>query len=109
MKKSAHAYNVQQYIAEHIKKARLLNGVTQVAMATILGVARQTYLDIESGKTESKSVMIYNIAKATKKPIHYFYPDDETKHATVIENALARLSELEHQTSLLKRDLSGRE
>ncbi|WP_421021828.1 helix-turn-helix transcriptional regulator, partial [Klebsiella pneumoniae] len=38
-------------VAKRIKEAREWKGITQVKMAKLLNVARQTYLDIENGKT----------------------------------------------------------
>ena len=47
-------------------------------MAKQLGVARQTYLDLESGKTEPRVLMLMNIAKITGRSLHWFISDDNT-------------------------------
>lgn len=62
----------KQDIALRVRTARELNGITQVSMAKQLGVARQTYLDIESGKTEPKLSNLYNISEITKYPVMWF-------------------------------------
>ncbi|PSV88341.1 helix-turn-helix transcriptional regulator [Photobacterium angustum] len=66
------------HIAQKIREAREWKGLTQVSMAKQLGVARQTYLDVESGKTEPRILMLMNIAKITGRPLHWFISDDNT-------------------------------
>lgn len=66
------------HIAHKIREAREWKGITQVSMAKQLSVARQTYLDLESGKTEPRVLMLMNIAKITGRPLHWFISDDNT-------------------------------
>lgn len=63
-------------IAHKIREAREFKGITQVAMAKSLGVARQTYLDLESGKTEPRILMLLHIAEITGRSLHWFIYDD---------------------------------
>lgn len=64
--------NVHKYIRE----ARGVAGHSQVSMAKVLGVARQTYLDLENGKTEPKLAILLDICEVTGKPLSYFIQDD---------------------------------
>jgi transcriptional regulator with XRE-family HTH domain len=64
-------------IAARIKEAREWKGFTQVFMATKLSVARQTYLDLESGKTEPKVRMLSEISELTERPLTWFVYGDE--------------------------------
>ncbi|MEO9497556.1 MAG: helix-turn-helix transcriptional regulator [Vibrio splendidus] len=52
-------------IEVRIRDAREAAHLSQVDMATKLDVARQTYLDLESGKTRPRLDMLYGIADIT--------------------------------------------
>lgn len=67
------------YVASAIKSARTSAGFTQVGLAKAIKVARQTFLDAESGKTAPKSDMLYDISVATGVPIWFFYPNDSVE------------------------------
>ncbi|MDD1781346.1 helix-turn-helix domain-containing protein [Enterovibrio sp. ZSDZ35] len=67
-------------IAYKIKTARELAHKTQVLMAKELNIARQTYLDIENGKTSAKTTTLLEIAEITKMPIMWFL-EDSRDHA----------------------------
>ncbi|PSV48354.1 MULTISPECIES: helix-turn-helix transcriptional regulator [Photobacterium] len=64
--------NMQRFItdrkalAQRIRVARECRELTQVRMAKYLGLARQTYLDIETGKTEPKAGTLLAIAQILK-------------------------------------------
>lgn len=47
---------------ERLKDRRVRKEMTQVGMAIQLGIARQTYLDLETGKTEPRLSTIKNIS-----------------------------------------------
>ncbi|MDX1304263.1 helix-turn-helix transcriptional regulator [Photobacterium sp.] len=64
-------------IAARIKEAREWKGLTQVHMAQQLRVARQTYLDLETGKTEPKVRLLSEIAEITERPLTWFVYGDE--------------------------------
>nr|WP_086937723.1 helix-turn-helix transcriptional regulator [Thaumasiovibrio occultus] len=65
-------------IAARIRDAREWQNITQVAMAKNLDVARQTYLDLETGKTEPRISVLLKIAELTQRPISWFlYGDNE--------------------------------
>ncbi len=47
---------------ERLKESREWAGFSQVAAAKAIGVARQTYLDLESGKTEPRISTVASLA-----------------------------------------------
>ncbi len=51
-------------ILENIQRAREEAGLTQEQMSKILGMSRQTYNHLETGKTEIISKQIFKIAKS---------------------------------------------
>ncbi|MCQ1058802.1 helix-turn-helix transcriptional regulator [Photobacterium sp. DNB23_23_1] len=65
----------KSWIAQRIKDAREWRGISQVAMAKHLDVARQTYLDLESGKTEPRISTLVRIAELTDQPLGWFVFD----------------------------------
>ncbi len=56
------------HMAQRIREAREFSKITQVEMAQRLDVARQTYLDMESGKTDPKILALVTIAEITGRP-----------------------------------------
>ena len=89
-------------MAERIKEAREWKGLTQVYMANRLEVARQTYLDLESGKTEPKVRMLSEIAEITERPLTWFIYGDkgleilESQYKEEIDVLLQHFSRLPH-------------
>ena len=63
-------------MAVRIKEAREWKGLTQVYMAQQLKVARQTYLDLETGKTEPKVRLLVEISELTERPLTWFVYGD---------------------------------
>ncbi len=59
------------HMALRIRQAREYRDITQVKMAQHLNLARQTYLDIESGKTEPKVSSLVKIAEITGRPFNW--------------------------------------
>ena len=66
----------KQEMAVRIKEAREWKGLTQVYMAQQLRVARQTYLDLETGKTEPKVRLLVEISELTERPLTWFIYGD---------------------------------
>ena len=66
----------KQEMALRIKEAREWKGLTQVYMAQQLKVARQTYLDLETGKTEPKVRLLVEISELTERPLTWFIDGD---------------------------------
>ncbi|USH04843.1 helix-turn-helix domain-containing protein [Grimontia kaedaensis] len=64
-------------IANKVRIARIDSGKTQVQMAKHLNVARQTYLDMESGKTEPRVTALQRIATYTDFPLVWFFEETE--------------------------------
>ncbi len=108
MHNSKESFDARIRLAKQIKNARLASGITQLAISKTLGVARQTYLDIESGKTEPKAIMVMNIASATNRSLDYFLSEKGEIQDKIVENATETIHAIEKQILLLKRDLSGK-
>ncbi|MEZ8144503.1 transcriptional regulator [Enterovibrio norvegicus FF-33] len=70
---------VKSHVALRIREAREYREITQVEMAQHLDVARQTYLDIESGKTEPKVSSLATIADVTGRPLNWFLYGESTR------------------------------
>lgn len=60
-----------------LKEFREKDQITQVTMAKLLGMARQTYLDLENGKTEPRFSTISNICKIFEIPSSVFFSDED--------------------------------
>ncbi|MGF1759706.1 helix-turn-helix domain-containing protein [Photobacterium sagamiensis] len=69
--------NSKSRIAAKIREAREWNKITQVGMAGKLGIARQTYLDLESGKTEPRVSTLVSVAEITGRPLSWFVYEGE--------------------------------
>ncbi|MBE1277475.1 MULTISPECIES: helix-turn-helix domain-containing protein [Enterovibrio] len=70
---------VKAHVAQRIREAREYREITQVEMAQHLDVARQTYLDIESGKTEPKISSLAVIADVTGRPLNWLLYGESTR------------------------------
>ncbi|ELR63122.1 Putative transcriptional regulator [Photobacterium marinum] len=68
--------NSKSHIAARVRDAREWKALSQVAMAKHLDMARQTYLDLESGKTEPRVTTLVKIAKITGRPLGWFIEQD---------------------------------
>ncbi|TKF29246.1 helix-turn-helix transcriptional regulator [Enterovibrio norvegicus] len=68
----------EQKLKEHlrhvVKQARLDNKLSQVECAQKMEIARQTYMNFESGETLPKIDLLYDFAELTKRPLSYFLP-----------------------------------
>lgn len=60
------------YFSSRIKEARIYNNLTQVKMAEKIGISRQTYLDLESGKTMPRCDVLVKISEVTNFDIVFF-------------------------------------
>lgn len=92
---------VKSWVAQKIKDAREWKGISQVAMAKHLDVARQTYLDLESGKTEPRISTLVRIAELTDQPLGWFVFDiqrPEMQHEQ-LKSELIQLSVLYEKLS----------
>lgn len=68
----------KEQIAQRIREAREYKEITQLEMANHLSMARQTYLDIESAKTEPKISSLVLIANITGRPFTWLLYDQST-------------------------------
>lgn len=101
-------------VAKRIKEAREWKGITQVKMAKLLDVARQTYLDIETGKTEPRVRMLSEIAEFTDRPLVWFvYGETESglhdvQYKQDVNRLLEYFSKLPHEarTAILNQSVN---
>ncbi len=101
-------------VAKRIKEAREWKGITQVKMAKLLSVARQTYLDIETGKTEPRVRMLSEIAEITERPLVWFVYGDadvelhDIQYKQDVNRLLEYFSKLPHEarTAILNQSVS---
>lgn len=90
-------------VAKRIKEAREWKGITQVKMAKLLDVARQTYLDIETGKTEPRVGTLSEIAEITERPLVWFVYGDanvelhDVQYKQDVNRLLEHFSKLPHE------------
>lgn len=90
-------------VAKRIKEAREWKGITQVKMAKMLDVARQTYLDIETGKTEPRVGTLSEIAEITERPLVWFVYGDtnvelhDVQYRQDVNRLLEYFSKLPHE------------
>ena len=90
-------------VAKRIKEAREWKGITQVKMAKLLDVARQTYLDIETGKTEPRVGTLSEIAEITERPLVWFVYGDanvelhDVQYKQDVNRLLEHFSRLPHE------------
>ncbi|CZF84919.1 transcriptional repressor DicA [Grimontia marina] len=101
---------VKAHVAQRIREAREYRDITQVEMAQHLDVARQTYLDIESGKTEPKVSSLAIIADVTGRPLNWFLYGESTRsdiaftHRDDLNTLLALFSQLPESARNLVMD-----
>lgn len=86
--------NVKLRTATKIREARERKDITQVAMAKALGLARQTYLDLESGKTEPRISTLVSVADITGRPLTWFIYEDEEPISSEDKNDIQALLDL---------------
>jgi transcriptional regulator with XRE-family HTH domain len=69
---------VDQEVAQRIRERRIGIGMTQQALARLIGVAFQQAHKYERGLDRVTAGRLYSIAKALNAPIAYFFPKEET-------------------------------
>lgn len=52
---------------EQIKRTRVINGMTQIEMAELIGVSINTYIKWETGFNNPSDLSLYKIEKAFEK------------------------------------------
>ncbi|RXJ72172.1 transcriptional regulator [Veronia nyctiphanis] len=98
---------VKSQVAQRIRQAREYRNFTQMEVAQRLEVARQTYLDIESGKTEPKISSLVTIAEITGRPLNWFLYGESSRGdiAFTYREELGTLMALIGQLPVSARDL----
>lgn len=62
-------------IQENIEKARSARGLTQEQVATMLGVSRATYINIEAGKSKPNVATMERLSAALHVPVAEFFDE----------------------------------
>jgi len=81
-------------IAARIREAREWKEISQVTMAKRLDIARQTYLDLESGKTEPRVTTLMKIAEITGRALTWFVYEESISQSAVRCDDFAQLADL---------------
>jgi len=63
-----------KHVAARIVKARNEIGLAQIAFADVIGVNVSQLVKYEHGKNRLSAGRLHDIAKATGKPIEWFFP-----------------------------------
>jgi len=82
------------HIAARVRDAREWKEISQVAMAKRLDIARQTYLDLESGKTEPRVTTLMKIAEITGRPLTWFIDEETIPQSVDLHDQSQQLVEL---------------
>ncbi len=96
-------------MGKKIREARSDAKITQVEMAKLLNVARQTYSYLEQGQVDPRFSMLLDIARLTGQPLSFFHeqlPADAQEQERLINSsrnqgivfACSKLAELYDQT-----------
>jgi len=87
----------QQQVLATIRAKRQEQGLSQEAIAMMMGCATNTYSDIENGKTQLSLAHIFRIADALQiEPYTLFLPLDISQHP-ILHQILAILCDLYQQ------------
>ena len=62
-----------QYMGDRIREARIANGMTQKALAELIGVSYQQLQKYESGRDRIKAARIQLLMSALNRPFNYFF------------------------------------
>lgn len=60
-----------------ILKARYRLRLSQDGMARLLGISKNTYINIETGKVKPKADVLYKLSNIINKNVAYFYHDQD--------------------------------
>jgi transcriptional regulator with XRE-family HTH domain len=64
-------------LGERLREARKYLGLKQEDVATYLGLARTSLVDIESGQRRVEAIELTRLAKLYKQPVSFFTGEDE--------------------------------
>ncbi|HIF9077277.1 helix-turn-helix domain-containing protein [Photobacterium damselae] len=60
-----------------ILKSRYKLRLSQEGMARLLGISKNAYINIETGKVKPKADVLYKLSKKINKNVAYFYHDQD--------------------------------
>ena len=80
---------------DRIAQERRKKGLSQVKVAKSLGVARQTYLDIESGKTEPRVMILIHISQILECNFNYLATGEMEAPASFADVLQKKLDEMQ--------------
>lgn len=72
-------------VSELIREARIAAGYSKTTAAIELNMARQTYVDLESGKTEPRYSTIVNLSNAFNRDPSFFFGDEQNQNQHIID------------------------
>lgn len=90
--------DADRFVGQKVRQARRELGLTQEALATLLGITFQQVQKYESGQTRLSAGRLRSVAIAVRKPIDYFY------EPFVIATPASGLAEKEARIRELRRD-----
>jgi len=80
---------------ERIAYQRRVNSFTQAGMARALGIARQTYIDIETGKTEPRVMMMIELSKMFRCNLNWLITGEMAAPASFADVLQKKLDEMQ--------------
>jgi transcriptional regulator with XRE-family HTH domain len=87
--------NVDRYISQRIRKRRVDLQLTQPDLADRAGVSFQQFQKYENGANRVPAGRLYEIARALRISVTYFYPGDEGSGATAARGVAEEAAEFE--------------
>ncbi|WP_216325695.1 helix-turn-helix transcriptional regulator [Deinococcus aestuarii] len=79
----------ERRLAERVKEARDYLGLSQEFVADRIGISRPAMSALETGKRKISSIELHKLARLLKKPLEYFFDDDEVLAGPQDETAQA--------------------
>ncbi|GHF65991.1 transcriptional regulator with XRE-family HTH domain [Deinococcus metalli] len=79
----------ERHLAERVKEAREYLGLSQEFVADQIGISRPAMSALETGKRKVSSIELHRLAQLLKKPLTYFFDDDEVLSAPQDDTARA--------------------
>ncbi len=107
-------YEFSGSLSKAVKKARQERGLSQEALAEMLGIDKRTILNIENKKANPKMEILYPLLRLLRiKPSDVFYPEIEMTDEE-IDEMVAKLQSLDYKDrhvliSAINRAIDGYE
>ena len=77
MRKSSQVREINKYIAERVKLARSEAKISRTNLGKLLDIGYQGLYEKETGGAMIRAAEIAIIARATGKPVEWFFPQEE--------------------------------